>query len=223
MRAAVVAAAVVALLSFGACARRAATHALPPEQGARSCCSIATGSIALPQKVDDKLHVYRFVPSMGGGVFQDRTLFFGTFELFTFEADGQRIRFNLLAHAATSASRPTPSRSWPRRAPTASTCKLTITDDPRGPKSYYGWRNEGKRPRRAAGRARRAPTRAPHTQLKSLFAGCAGYARHRALSSTASGSVDASGRSWHRPARRCAFDVGRKGLCAPLAIAGASA
>src|SRR4051812_40875021 len=37
-----------------------------------------------PQTERDKLHVYRFVPNMGGGVFQDRTLFKGVFELFSF-------------------------------------------------------------------------------------------------------------------------------------------
>ncbi|HYU15954.1 MAG TPA: hypothetical protein VEL05_07785, partial [Candidatus Acidoferrum sp.] len=39
----------------------------------------------------DHLHVYRFVPSMGGGVFQDRTLFAGTFELFTFQREGEHL------------------------------------------------------------------------------------------------------------------------------------
>ena len=46
----------------------------------------------LPETPQDRLHVYRFVPSMGGGVFQDRTLFKGQFELFTFVATGDRIR-----------------------------------------------------------------------------------------------------------------------------------
>ena len=46
----------------------------------------------MPQTERDKLHVYRFVPSMGGGVFQDRTLYKGTFELFHFEASGDELR-----------------------------------------------------------------------------------------------------------------------------------
>src|SRR4029079_8295877 len=85
---------VVLALLAGACSKPA-THALPPEQ-AKKILLDRNWLDRVPQKVDDKLHVYRFVPSMGGGVFQDRTIFFGTFELFTCEADGQRIRFNLL-------------------------------------------------------------------------------------------------------------------------------
>src|SRR6201999_3428880 len=34
----------------------------------------------MPKTERDKLHVYRFVPTMGGGVYQDRTIFKGTFE-----------------------------------------------------------------------------------------------------------------------------------------------
>src|SRR5436190_21493517 len=49
----------------------------------------------MPETDRDKLYVYRFVPSMGGGVFQDRTLFKGTFELFMFEAADGEIRFVL--------------------------------------------------------------------------------------------------------------------------------
>src|SRR5438270_8843828 len=49
----------------------------------------------MPETQHDKLHVYRFVPNMGGGVYQDRTLFKGTFELFRFEATADHIRFDL--------------------------------------------------------------------------------------------------------------------------------
>src|SRR5215203_5105150 len=49
----------------------------------------------MPETEKDKLFVYRFVPSMGGGVFQDRTIFKGTFELFMFEATDGEIRFVL--------------------------------------------------------------------------------------------------------------------------------
>src|SRR5262245_65455569 len=49
----------------------------------------------MPETERDRLHVYRFVPSMGGGVFQDRTLFKGTFELFSFKVEGDHIRFVL--------------------------------------------------------------------------------------------------------------------------------
>src|SRR3954462_11181129 len=50
----------------------------------------------MPERTTDRLHVYRFVPNMGGGVFQDRTLFKGTFELFMFKVDrGDHIVFTL--------------------------------------------------------------------------------------------------------------------------------
>src|ERR1051325_2976600 len=50
----------------------------------------------MPENTTDRLHVYRFVPSMGGGVYQDRTLFKGTFELFRFKVErGDHIMFDL--------------------------------------------------------------------------------------------------------------------------------
>lgn len=93
----------------------------------------------MPETDRDKLHVYRFVPTMGGGVYQDRTIFKGTFELFQFEATGDEIRFNLLetkdkvtsAYKIEEVSGPKPFD-----------LRLTIFDDPRGPKTYYGMRSE---------------------------------------------------------------------------------
>src|SRR5580704_18180245 len=49
----------------------------------------------MPQSESERLHVYRFVPTMGGGVFQDRTLYKGTFELFRFDVTGDQINFDL--------------------------------------------------------------------------------------------------------------------------------
>src|SRR5262249_53907330 len=50
----------------------------------------------LPETTKDRLHVYRLVPSMGGGVYQDRTLFKGTFELFMFRVErGDHLVFEL--------------------------------------------------------------------------------------------------------------------------------
>jgi hypothetical protein len=131
---------VVAALMASACSRTAATHALPPDQ-AKALLIERNWLDRLPQKVDDKLQVYRFVPSMGGGVFQDRTIFFGTFELFTFEADGARIRFNLL-HTGDKRVSPYTIEELATPGPEGVDLQLTITDDPRGPKRYFGWRNE---------------------------------------------------------------------------------
>jgi hypothetical protein len=132
---------VLAALVVGAC-NKPATHALPPEQ-AKKVLLDRNWLDRVPQKVDDKLHVYRFVPSMGGGVFQDRTIFFGTFELFTFEADGSRIRFNLL-HTGDKRVSAYKIEELATPGPDGVDLMLTIADDPRGPKRYYGWKNEGR-------------------------------------------------------------------------------
>ena len=134
---------VVATLLLAACSTKPATQrALPPDQAAKLLLD-RNWLDRVPKKIDDKLHVYRFVPSMGGGVFQDRTIFFGTFELFTFEADGSRIRFNLLHTGDKRVSRYT-IEPLATPGPDGVDLMLTIDDDPRGPKRYYGWRNEGK-------------------------------------------------------------------------------
>lgn len=69
---------------------------------------------------------------MGGGVFQDRTLFKGTFELFMFEATGSEIRFNLPETKEKVTSDCTIERV---DSPQPFDLKLKIPGDPRGPKS----------------------------------------------------------------------------------------
>ena len=93
----------------------------------------------MPETERDRLHVYRFVPSMGGGVFQDRTLFKGTFELFMFETKGDEIRFNLPETHQKVVSKFHIERV---DGPKPFDLKLTIHADPRGPQVYYGMRSE---------------------------------------------------------------------------------
>jgi hypothetical protein len=93
----------------------------------------------MPETEKDKLFVYRFVPSMGGGVFQDRTIFKGTFELFMFEATEREIRFVLPETKEKVTSKFLIENV---DGPAPFDLKLTITDDPRGPKTYYGMRSE---------------------------------------------------------------------------------
>jgi hypothetical protein len=94
----------------------------------------------MPETDRDRLHVYRFVPSMGSsGVFQDRTLFKGTFELFSFTVSGDEIRFILHETKQEVTSRFTIERV---DGPAPFDLKLTIPDDPRGPHVYYGMRGE---------------------------------------------------------------------------------
>ena len=93
----------------------------------------------MPENHTDRLHVYRFVPSMGGGVFQDRTLFKGTFELFKFETNADEIRFNLPETREKVVSK---FRIETVDGPKPFDLKLTIPADPRGPQVYYGIRSE---------------------------------------------------------------------------------
>jgi hypothetical protein len=93
----------------------------------------------MPETERDRLHVYRFVPSMGGGVFQDRTLYKGTFELFMFETSGDEIRFNLPETHTKVVSK---FHIETVTGPKPFDLKLTIHADPRGPQVYYGMRSE---------------------------------------------------------------------------------
>jgi hypothetical protein len=94
----------------------------------------------MPERTTDRLHVYRFVPDMGGGVYQDRTLFKGTFELFRFKVErGDHIVFDL----PETHERVTSQFQIERVAgPKPFDLKLTIFSDPRGPHVYYGMRAE---------------------------------------------------------------------------------
>jgi len=93
----------------------------------------------MPETDRDKLHVYRFVPNMGGGVFQDRTLYKGTFELFSFKVKDSAITFKL---HETKTEVTSPYTIEKVDGPAPFDLKLTITDDPRGPKVYFGMKSE---------------------------------------------------------------------------------
>jgi len=88
-----------------------------------------------PQDQDDHLRVYRFVPSMGGGVFQDRTVFKGTFELFLFKTDGRHIDFEF---PHDGAKQRVGYRIERVDGPEPFDLKLTLEGDPRGPGTYWG-------------------------------------------------------------------------------------
>lgn len=93
----------------------------------------------MPETPRDHLFVFRFVPTMGGGVFQDRTLFKGIFELFVFSANGEEIRFYM---PETEESVRAPYTIETIDGPEPFDLRLTIPDSPRGPKVYYGIRAE---------------------------------------------------------------------------------
>jgi hypothetical protein len=76
---------------------------------------------------------------MGGGVFQDRTLYAGQFELFTFRLDHDQIDFNL-PHKRQRVLSKFEIRRVEGKEPFD--LELTLTADPRGPHRYYGFSNE---------------------------------------------------------------------------------
>ncbi len=88
-------AATALLLSLAACSHHATDHVVSKDEASKLLID-RNWIDRMPQTERDKLFVYRFVPSMGGGVFQDRTIFKGTFELFKFAIDGDQIEFDLL-------------------------------------------------------------------------------------------------------------------------------
>ena len=94
----------------------------------------------MPETQSDRLHVYRFVPSMGGGVYQDRTLFKGTFELFMFKVErGDHIVFDLPETGEKVTSQ---FKIEKVDGPAPFDLKLTVFSDPRGPRTYYGMQSE---------------------------------------------------------------------------------
>jgi hypothetical protein len=93
----------------------------------------------MPETEKDRLHVYRFVPKMGGGVYQDRTLYKGTFELFKFKATGDEIHFDL---PETKTKVKSSYKIETVTGPEPFDLRLTIFESPRGPKTYYGIKAE---------------------------------------------------------------------------------
>ena len=126
------------LVLVAACSSDAPSRALPAKE-AQKLLIDRNWIDRMPETEKDKLYVYRFVPSMGGGVFQDRTIFKGTFELFMFESTDHEIKFVLPETKERVTSKFTIENV---DGPKPFDLKLTIPDDPRGPKVYYGMRSE---------------------------------------------------------------------------------
>lgn len=125
----------LAALTAG-CRGKPAAASLPAEE-ARQLLLDRNWLDRAPETAHDRLHVFRFVPSMGGGVYQDRTLFAGQFELFTFDHDGQTIRFHL-HHTGEERSAAYTIDRLP--ADSSLELHLHIEDSPRGPADYYSLR-----------------------------------------------------------------------------------
>lgn len=87
-----------------------------------------------PEHKDDRLRLYRFTPSMGGGVFQDRKVFKGQFELFQYKAADGTIDFRF---PDTDERVRSPFIIERVRNHPPFDLKLVIADDPRGPGVYW--------------------------------------------------------------------------------------
>jgi hypothetical protein len=110
------------------------TNALPAGEAARVLIDRNWLDV-WPATERDHLFVYRFTPAMGGGVFQDRTLFKGTFELFRFQTDGSSITFDLPETGEMVKTAFTIERV---DGPEPFDLRLTLATDPRGPRTYFG-------------------------------------------------------------------------------------
>lgn len=110
------------------------TDTLPPDEAAKVLID-RNWLDRWPASEKERLHVYRFTPAMGGGVYQDRTLFAGTFELFTFQLDGDHLTIQ-----------------WPNskeedrmvykidrvKGPEPFDLRLELSTPSRGPRTYFG-------------------------------------------------------------------------------------
>lgn len=88
-----------------------------------------------PTSKDDRIHVYRFTPAMGGGVYQDRTLFRGTFELFTYQVHGDVIEIRFPDTGTIARTRFHISRV---NGPPPFDLRLTFDHSARGPRILFG-------------------------------------------------------------------------------------
>ena len=133
--------AVVVALGAAACSSKSTSHSQQLSAAdARDVLINRNWMDRMPQTQTERLHVYRFTPSMGGGVYQDRTIFKGTFELFMFKVErGDHIVFDLPeTHEKVTSQFQIEKVSGPEPFD----LKLTIFTDPRGPHTYYGMRAE---------------------------------------------------------------------------------
>ncbi len=133
----------VSLLSLGGGCRkergkRSGGVAVPPDEAAELLIDRNWLDV-WPKDESDKLHVYRFVPSMGGGVFQDRTLFEGHFELFRYRIDGEHLTIEWPHSKSEDRMVFRVSRV---DGPEPFDLKLELSSTSRGPRTYYGRSSE---------------------------------------------------------------------------------
>ena len=128
----------LAAVGAAGCRSKPTATAVPAEE-ARRLLLDRNWLDRLPQTPHDRLHVFRFVPAMGGGVYQDRTLFAGSFELFTFDHDGETVHFHL-HHTGEERTAGYTIERLPLGGDDTLELHLHIKDTPRGPADYYSIR-----------------------------------------------------------------------------------
>jgi hypothetical protein len=92
-----------------------------------------------PTSENDRLFVYRFTPAMGGGVYQDRTLFAGRFELFTYRLADDVVSITWPDRGVVEDVRYTIT---PVDGPEPFDLRLQLRGTGLGPKTFYGIRAE---------------------------------------------------------------------------------
>jgi hypothetical protein len=133
-------AALAALLLLGACSNHD-SRAIGGKEAARLLTD-RNWVDTWPRDKDDRLHVFRFTPGMGGGVYQDRTVFHGEFELFKYSVREDDLEFDL-PHTGEHVH--TRFRIERVDGPEPFDLRLTLDRSPRGPRVYYGRSVEGGR------------------------------------------------------------------------------
>jgi hypothetical protein len=126
----------VLALTLAACGGR--DDALSPADAAR-LLEDRNWLDVMPRNEHERLHVFRFTPRMGGGVYQDRTLFKGSFELFQYEVGDGKLQFKL-PHTREVVRTSYRIRRTKEHKPFD--LELTLDHSPRGPSRYFGFSDE---------------------------------------------------------------------------------
>jgi hypothetical protein len=135
MRATVVASILAVALALGCGADE---RALSQEQ-AKELLENRNWMDSWPTSENDRLFVYRFTPDMGGGVYQDRTLFAGRFELFTYKLGDDVVAINWPDRGVVEKVGYTIT---PVDGPKPFDLRLDLRGTGLGPKTFYGIRAE---------------------------------------------------------------------------------
>src|SRR5690349_9219580 len=128
----------VVVLCLVGCGERAEKKDVLPAREAAKVLLDRNWLDVMPRHSEQRLHVFRFT-STSGGVYQDRTLFAGQFELFLFNVEDDRLVFEL-PHKRQRAV--THFHITKVHGAEPFDLKLVLEESPRGPAVYYGFSNE---------------------------------------------------------------------------------